>query len=180
MFGAFFHRALERESLVENGLFHALFKTLLVENMTATKDAYVLVIDFNHTDGTFCQLTLVSYQWSDSHLWNVWLWLFFLNLWLDHFDCLLFLLYFWHALEDFLFDLVLMDIPHDLSFISFMHKILELEIMWVLGDFIHGLLIKLCQVDYLVFVKVTEHNTKNYNEFHKNLLGNYLKIPDDC
>lgn len=73
-----------------------------------------------------------------------------------------------------------MDIPHDLSFISFMHKILELEIMWVLGDFIHGLLIKLCQVDYLVFVKVTEHNTKNYNEFHKNLLGNYLKIPDDC
>jgi hypothetical protein len=62
MLTALFCRAFEGKPLVKNGLFHAMFETLLVENMAASKDTYVFVVYFNHTYGTFCQLAVVSYQ----------------------------------------------------------------------------------------------------------------------
>ena len=67
MLSALFYRAFEGKPLIENRLFHALFETLLVENMTASKETYVFEVDFNHTYGAFCQLALVSYRLGESH-----------------------------------------------------------------------------------------------------------------
>jgi hypothetical protein len=73
-----------------------------------------------------------------------------------------------------------MNVFDNFTFLLLMLKILVLEIVWIASDFVHGLLIKLHQVGYLMFVKVMEHKAEDHNEFHKNVLGNDLTVPDIC
>ncbi len=57
-----FKRAFQRKFFIQNWLFHALFKTLLMYNMPTSKDTNMLMFNFHETDRTFSDIAFASFQ----------------------------------------------------------------------------------------------------------------------